>query len=197
MDIKGEKVKLTTSEARWIQEPGIFSKLPGLGNKVLEARIAFAAPHLPADQLPTIRNIAPTDGLARVLLESKLTDVRGVEASLGIDAVTKTERHIIEITMTPQEKQLLLELARIYWDLARQKAKNFSKYREQVGELQDIASVYFITSDAMSPQDALDFCGLARDPEFNEAMGEYEFMKALSIEAVTSGIIHALEADGQ
>ena len=73
MEIHGERVLLTCSEAVWMQGIGIsFHKLPELAQKILDARIIFASQYLSPDDLPTISTAeAATNISARIRLDNQ------------------------------------------------------------------------------------------------------------------------------
>lgn len=77
MEIHGERTLLTASEADWLHYRS-FRGMPGLAQKILDARLAFAAQHMAPEEMQPIRSLAATaqeEPPMVALLSVTLTDI--------------------------------------------------------------------------------------------------------------------------
>lgn len=189
MEIKGEQVKLKVSEAAWI-----FDKAPfNLRRKILEARLAFAEPYLPAETMHDIR-----EGVRRADSKSKLLLLVG---SLAIIWATEdkhgknpdgTELHAIGLTMDAEEITWMRLTAQACQETARESLMDYAATLEEMQSVGDDLIFMSLVSDYMDAQRASELAGSI--PSYKDSVGEDMFEEALHTLAVTSGIIQAIDA---
>ncbi len=200
MDIRGEQLGFTPTEAQWAQDTALlFRRAPGIAQKVLRARHAFAAQWLDTSTLPTPEAVTQTplgvEALTNVLRTNDA--LKKIEREHATDA-DGNEQTVITVEFTRREKLELFRLAmRDQQNIqeGEQEAQEIPEVREAERNaiLDDAAFAAILMPDKiMSAEEAVELGDLLRDPEYIAAHDAAEREEDARILAVTDGIIRVL-----
>jgi hypothetical protein len=202
MEIKGNQVSLTSSEADVLQDMGLCgppsqTKM-AISQKVLDARVALARQYMPEDELPAHPITACKWSIeARLTLEEKMRGIHQLEKMIGADS-HDAEHHIIDLTLSTVEKQNIRHNVQITHDGAKDFTTHFAQATEQSAQVVDHLKNFVINdgiADLMEPDQVDALANLLDDHEMQAAYNEYEFNAKLQQLNVTAGILRALDAD--
>ncbi|HSX29922.1 MAG TPA: hypothetical protein VLE73_05190 [Candidatus Saccharimonadales bacterium] len=194
MKVSGGDMLCTGSEAHWMQRIS-FRRMPGLAQKILNARIIFAGQYVSPANLPDVTiEQAARDFESRMVLDSRVQRIRTVEEqyAVGPDGI---ERHVHEVAVQDIEKRFIHIAAQNTWKRSRDDLLHFDQRFEKEQEIAEAAALFILTSDVVDAETALgvnehihDRYGPLRamyvDDAFQETLHELQ---------VTAGIIHALK----
>lgn len=171
MELHGNDVLLTGSEAGYIQRAAVYGQRYPLAQRILEARAAFVRPHLSAadalpNPMPSVRSSERTGPPEEMVL--LLLAIQRAEVTHGQD-LAGAERHIVQTTLDDEELGWLRDGA----------AEHVAITRE------DLSSG---DSHAGDPEEKVD--PNADMTVVNEAYIQESFTEA----AVASGIVRAIDA---
>jgi hypothetical protein len=191
----GENVSFTPSEAQWTTDTGMeFNAMPGLAQKLLDARLAFAAAWWqPREALPDVRSAA-ADLMGRAAISRVSYDLHEATLLHATDEAGQ-EQHVITIQMSAAEKRRLHRLATIGHEVARETLELPQLNAVENGMVLDDFASFIATSDLMSPEQATAIGDYIRDPDAAALREQEEQACAVRESAITAGIISALEAD--
>jgi hypothetical protein len=199
MDIKGEKVSLTPSEAHWAQHASMRSRamaMPEVAQRMLDARVAFAHPWLTSLEIPpiTITIKEMKDVMARIALSHAMDTLHETTLQHATDEVGE-EQHVITIPMSKPEKERLLQLAQISYEVAEQQLESPEIIALENSVIIDHFAMVAATSDIMEPDEALELVDWLHDPEVTADHEAYQQEEATREVRILTPIIAALERD--
>ncbi len=201
MDIRGEQVGFTPTEAQLVQSESLrFRRAPWLALRILQARHAFAAQWFDTSTLPKPEAVAQmppgVEALAQVLHTNNALEP--VEREHAVDP-NGNERPEITATFTPQEKLTLLQLALTTHRVTREimlENEEIPEIVEMEDEvILDNAASFFATSDLLPADQAVALSDLLHDPELIAAHKAQQDEENAQTIATTADIILALVTD--
>jgi hypothetical protein len=194
MDIRGEKVRFTPSEAHWAQSASTrFGAIPDLAQRIQDARVAFARQWLSPDELPAPIVDIRQDITTRLVNDCVLGRLQEVTIFHTAGAQGQ-EQPVIEVGMNREEKERLLDLAIGDYEIARRQIDTPEVVEVEDQQILDDAALFFATSDVMEPDQAVALGDMLRDPEMRAVFGPQR-EDAIREASVLGPIVTALEAD--
>ncbi len=205
MEIRGQNIMLTPSEAAWLQAAFIFtSHFNGdLAQRILDARVAFVSPHVPAGELPTRRAHDFTNGSSyenimngtELLAESSALSVHETRLAGNPDG---SERHVISVTMSREDIAETYRTAKARHTFASTRAGNPDAYGKLGDALQEDALEALELGEPIS-DDSLNSVvhGMSEPDEaaWQAQCRDYAAEDTHDL-AITTGILNAIEAAG-
>ncbi len=194
MDIRGNKVTFTPTEARWAQDASMrFKSMPVLAQKILDSRKEFAGPWLEAhEEVPPV-SVALQDIIARLALNDFSNTLHDI--ALRHATENAQEQDVISVDMTQDEKKHLLHLARVDNEIAREQLEIPELIEIEDRIIIDDFVMFAATSDDIEPDQAVHLADMVNDPEHVAQHKAYQDEEAMQNLQATTPIIAALEAD--
>lgn len=195
MDIKGNHVQFTPSEAHWAQITSERSGfMPELAQRIQEARVARISKQVGINNLPPPAATTKHDAIARIRRLATLNDLLKTELQDTVDENGK-ETPIVDVQLSREEKLGLLISASVDYEVARDQI-----VIPEVAEVEDQASwddfaLIDAILDAVDPEEAIVVGDTFRDPGMRADHYNRQREEARKKVAILWPIISALVVD--
>lgn len=193
MNITGNTIQFTHSEAQWAQDAATRQRRTHqLAQKIQDARIGIVRQWLDPDKIPPTISAAKSDLMTRVSHALALNHLVAIELVHGVDE-TGEEQPAITVEVTEDEKLRLFHLAIVDHTIARDQLDTPEIGEVEDREVWDNIAMLAATSTIMDPYEAVALGDMLRDPE---VISDYYAMQnetATREAAILGPMIAALE----